>query len=78
MKIYSEVNEELTEFYPGNTEYTVNIFIPKQEKQSLVIVRDIVHNSYSCVDKKAHPALIKIAINCVKDHVAKIYCQSSY
>lgn len=78
MKIHSDVNEELTEFYPGSTEYSVNIFIPQQEKQVLIITRDMINNSYSCSNKKAHPSLVQIAISCVKNHVAKIYCQSSY
>lgn len=78
MKIHSEVNEELTEFYPGSTDYTVYIYIPKQDKREVCITRDMFHNSYTCSDKKANPALVQIAVACVKEHVAKIYTQSYY
>lgn len=77
MKIETYLDEDATEFNAGSTVYSVDIMIPKQETQTVTLSRDSVHGTITCKDK-IHPALLKLAIDCVKDYIAKIYTQSSY
>jgi hypothetical protein len=77
MMIDAVLDEEATEFHPGYTVYTIDIFVPQQDTQTVVLKREIVHGTFSS-EEKIHPALLKIAINCIKEYIAKIHTQSSY
>jgi hypothetical protein len=77
MKINAELDEDSIEFHPGYTKYSVDIDVPNQEGQTIIVKREIIHGSFTSEDK-VHPVLLKVAINCVKDYIAKIYTQSNY
>jgi hypothetical protein len=77
MDIDVQLDEEETEFHPGYTKYTVDIFMKDKEPQTILVKRDMIHNTY-VPEGKAHPVLLKMAVDCVKNYVAKIYTQSSY
>lgn len=77
MKIETVVDETKTAYYPGYVRYSVDVFIPKQEKQTISIKREIIHNSFS-FEGKVPELLQHIIISSIKEYVAKIYVQSDY
>ncbi len=77
MKINATLIEDETEFFPGSTQYVVEIHIPDKEPQEVILRRDNFHGTFSG-GERTNPILKAMAISCIKDHLANIYSQGSY